>query len=116
MNGVLKNVRVFSRLSLSSVNVAKTNFILYTRVGKPNDINGKILLDIKHAVQVQEIRYLGFYIDFNLSWKRHSDVVAAKIVRGLRAIQRSNFYLSPRVLLLLYHALIHPYISYGCML
>ena len=80
-------------MSLLSVNVAKTNFILYTRVGKPNDINGKILFDNKHVVQVQEIGYLGFYIDCNLSWKRQSDIVATKVARGLGAIQRfKNFY------------------------
>ena len=71
-----------------SVNVAKTNFILYTRVGKPNDINGKILFDNKHVVQVQEIRYLGFCIDCNLSWKRHSVIVATKVAHGLGAIRR----------------------------
>jgi len=88
VNGVLQNFHVFTRLSLLSVNVAKTNFILYSRVGKPNDINGRILFDNKHIVQVQEIRYLGFYIDCNVPWKCHSEVVTTKIAHGLGAIQR----------------------------
>ena len=104
-------------LDLLSVNVAKTNFILYSRVGKPNDINGRILFDNKHIVQViGNPLFRFFHIDCNLSWKRHSDVVATKIARGLGAIQRFKIFLPPRVLLLLYHALIHPYISYDCML
>ena len=114
VNGVLRNFHVFTRLSLLSVNVAKTNVILHARVGKPNDINRKILFDNKHVVQ--DIRYLGFYLDCNLSWKRRSDINATKVARGLGAIQRFKKFLPPRVLLLLYHALIHPYTSYGCIL
>ena len=116
VNGVLRNFHVFTRLSLLSVNVAKTNFVLYTRVGKPIDIKGKNLFDNKHVVQVWEICYLGFYIDFNLSWKHHSDIVATMVARDLGAIQRFRIFSTPRVSLLLYHALIHPCISYGCML
>lgn len=116
VNCVLRYFHVFTSLSLLSVNVTKTNFIVYSRVGKPSDIDGRILFNNKPVVQVQEIRYLGFYIDCNFSWKRHSDVVATKVARGLGAIRRFKNFLPQRVLLLLYHALIHPYASYGCML
>ena len=97
VNIVLRSFYVFTSLSSLPVNVAKANFMLYSRVGKPQDIDSSIMFENKPVLQVQEIRYLGFYIDFNLSWKRHRDVVAAKVARGLSANGRFKNFLPPRV-------------------
>ena len=84
--------------------------------GEPQDINGKILFAKEPVKQVHETRYLGFYLDYNLSWKRHSDVVATKVAQGVGAIRHFKKFLSSQILLLLYNALVHPNISYGCVL
>ena len=44
VNHVLKSFHIFTSLSLLSVNIAKTSFILYSRVGEAQYINGKICL------------------------------------------------------------------------
>jgi hypothetical protein len=92
VNCVLRNFHVFTSLSLLSVNVTKTNFIVYSRVGKPSYIDGRTLFNNKPLVQFQEIRYLGFYIDCNFSWKRHSNFVATEVARGLGVIRRLKIF------------------------
>ena len=62
------------------------------------------------------MRYLGFQLDCNLSWKNHSDIVATKVARGLGILRRLKHVLPLSVLLLLFHTIVAPYISYGCVL
>ena len=52
---VLRSFYVFTSLSLLLVNVANNNFILYSRAGKSNDIDGRIMFKNKPVVQHQEI-------------------------------------------------------------
>ena len=51
-----------------------------------------------------------------MSLKLHCDAVAAKVARGLGLIRRLRNELPPRILMILYHSLINPYLSYGCLL
>ena len=62
------------------------------------------------------MRYLGFQLDCNLSWKNHSDLVADKVARGLGILRRLKNVLPLPVILLLYHTIVAAYISYGCVL
>jgi hypothetical protein len=41
-----------------------------SRIGKPKDLGGRILFSGKYLEQVNLMRYLGFYLDCNISWKR----------------------------------------------
>ena len=65
---------------------------------------------------VHEVRYLGFQLDCNLSWKNHSDLVAAKVARGSGILRQLKHVLPLSVLSLLYRTTVAPYISYGCVL
>ena len=116
VNMVLNDLSVFTSLSMLAVNVKKTSFMVFSRIGKPIDLGGRILFSGNSLEQVNLMRYLGFYLDCNMSWKRHSDLVASKVARGLGIIRRLKHFVPGRVMLLLYHAIISPYISYGCML
>lgn len=116
VNMVLNYLNVFTTLSMLAVNVKKTNFMVFSRIGKPIDLGGRILFSGNSLEQVDLVRYLGFYLDCNMSWKHHSDLVASKVARGLGIIRRLKHFVPGRVMLLLYHAIISPYISYGCVL
>ena len=60
--------------------------------------------------------FLAFQLDQNLSWKAHSDQVAAKVSRGLGLIRRLRSQLTRSALLTLNHSIVMPYISYGCVI
>ena len=48
--------------------------------------------------------------------KAHSDQVTAKVSKGLGLIRRLRRNQLPRSFLTLYHSIVKPYISYGCVI
>ena len=79
------------------------------------NVSSKVLLGEKHILQVKSLRYLGFHIDSNLSWKHHSEIIPAKIARGVGILRRLKHILPERTLRTIYFVIIYPYISYGCL-
>jgi len=116
INQALSHLLIFTKISRLSVNVLKTHFILFSRKGSPVDLNGKIFLCNRPLKQVAVVRYLGFQLDQNLNWKAHGDQVAARVSRGLGLIRRLRNQLPHSALLTLYHSIVMPYISYGCVI
>jgi hypothetical protein len=57
-------------------------------------------------------KFLGVYIDAKLSWKKHIDYIALKISKGLGAMSRAKNILPQKILLMLYHSMIYPYLTY----
>ena len=90
------------------MNVNKTNFRIYRRRGKPPCVDKNIFFNGRALSQVHEVRYLGFQLDWNLSWKNHSDVVADKFARGLAILRQRKHVLPLSVLLLLCHNIVAP--------
>ena len=80
------------------MNVKKTFLQTSCKVGDSVDVSSKVLLGEKPILQVKSLRYLGFHIDSNLSWKHHSDTISAKvarevgIIRGLKHILRNVLF------------------------
>jgi hypothetical protein len=58
------------------------------------------------------VKFLGIFINENISWKHHIDHVCNKISKSIGINSRSRFVLSTRTKLSLYYTLIYPYISY----
>ena len=61
------------------------------------------------------IRYLGVYIDKNLTWENHILHISKIISRNVGIISRSRYFLSHRHRFLLYNSLVLPYLNYCCM-
>ena len=66
--------------------------------------------------QTFSVKYLSFYLDCNLSWNLHCDSVAAKVERGLGLIRTLRNEIPSRILIILCHSLIIPFLSYVCLL
>ncbi len=58
-------------------------------------------------------KFLGMYLDENLTWKRHITEVSKKVSRALFSIKQVKHVLPLASLRTLYFALIHPHLSYG---
>lgn len=115
-NKALAELISFTNSSYLVVNISKTNFVTFCRNGVSCVLDNKIVFNGEFLKHVNSVKYLGFSLDFNLSWKSHCDLVAVKISRGLGVIRRLKNQLPSNVLLLLYHSIVSPYLSYGCML
>ena len=93
-----------------SLNVSKTNFMVFSSKKIDNEIN--IFLENNVISRVQSTRFLGLVIDEKLSWKDHIESIKTKIAKNIAIINRLRYKLNPYVLKILYCSLILPYISY----
>jgi len=99
-----------------SLNVGKTNYVLFTHneTQIPENLNIQIrntVIERKHTV-----KFLGIHIDAKLNWHEHIKFVKNKISSAMYAMRKVKHIISTRHLLTLYYSLIYPYLDYGITL
>ena len=105
------------------LNAAKTKYII---ISPPNTkfvtsnysikISGKEIDRIGNNMLEKSFKFLGIFIDENLSWKHHIAHVNSKLSQSLFGLRQVKNILPRGCLVNLYHALIQPYLSYGLIL
>ena len=96
-----------------SLNIDKTNFIIFH---PPQKVKGHIIkLKISNREIVQEkfIKYLGLLIDSHLSWKYHISHISRKIKRCIGILSKKRHSVTDLVLVQLYYSLIYPFLNYS---
>ena len=68
--------------------------------------------DNNQIQRCESIKFLGIFLDENLTWKEHIKYTENKIAKNIGIIVRSKPYLNKKCLLSLYYSYIHSYISY----
>ena len=94
-----------------SLNIDKTNFIIFHPPQKA--IKHRVMLSINNKVIKQEkhIKYLGLFIDSHLCWKYHILHITKKIKRCIGIISKIRCFVSQQVLIQLYYSLIYPFLT-----
>ena len=59
------------------------------------------------------MKYLGVFIDSNLSWKIHVDHSPNKISKSIGILSKMRYYTNIDILVRLYYALIYPFLIYA---
>ena len=72
-------------------------------------------IKIGNFEQKSYIKYLGIYIDQNLSWHQQISHVYNKIVKNTGIISKLRYCIDLNMLKQVYYSLIFPYINYGLM-
>ncbi len=105
-----------------SLNANKTKFIIlksphqkYESENLSISIDGTKLCQIGNNFDEKSTKFLGVHIDEHLTWKHHLNYINSKISRALFMMNQSKNVLSQDSLKTLYHAMIHPYLSYGIL-
>ena len=111
INKELSKINVWFNVNKLSLNISKTNFILFKNKNVVNDdldinINGKAVN------RVFETKFLGAIIDHKLIWKQHIAHVKNKLKKCLGIIYKACYFLNRNALRLLYCTLYLPYLSY----
>jgi hypothetical protein len=100
-----------------SLNISKTNFIIFCSKGNKYDLNNlTVSFNGKAIAQVQNTKFLGVYIDETLKWDVHIRQVVSKISRNCGIIAKLKYKLPKRLLQTLYNSLILPYLNYCPMI
>ena len=102
VNYDLKNLSNWLKANKISLNVGKTELVLFTSSKKQLDCDLKIKLNGKRLYETDSAKYLGIQIHKRLTWKQHINHAALKLNKAnamlskLRHVcQSTMLYLSP---------------------
>ena len=113
-NEELLNVTEWLNCNQLSLNINKTNYIIFDSNPKKSPKPTTSLLLNKQAVErVNCTKFLGLTIHENLSWKYHMQALLPKLRRNVGAITKIKPLLTTCSLHCLYHSLIESYIRYS---
>ena len=110
--GIAKTSDWFQTNKLS-LNVTKSNFIIFTGINKNYDLSAaKLSIGTNDLVQVPYTKFLGVLIDEHLSWEEHINLVNNKVRKSIGIIKKISGLISQNALRILYYSLIYPHLSY----
>ena len=96
-----------------SLNVKKTNFVLFRSYQKKIEFPLKLELNHQYLQQSSCVKYLGVMIDEHLNWKKHIVHVSSKIKQSIGILSKLRHYMPVKTLVNLYYALVYPYLTYS---
>ena len=112
MNQELKQVSLWLTANKLSLNVNKTQFMIFKTKKKKLSHKPKIFIHEQTINKVNYTKFLGLYIDEELSWKYHINHVGMKVAKMTAIMAKARHYLPLKALLTLYNAMIYPYLTY----
>ena len=116
MNKELENVSIWFKANKLSLNVKKTKFSLFHQSRKKKlipEFLPKLCIDNCEIQRELVTKFLGVYIDENLTWKHHINNVKTKVSKSIGILYRSRDMLNKPLLKQLYHSFVHSYLNYG---
>ena len=113
VNQELKNVHDWLCANKLSLNIDKTNFVVFHPFQKKLTKTIFIGVNQKFIKQKDHIKYLGVVIDSHLNFKEHIHQLSKKISRGIGILANLRHYVSVTILKQLYSSLIYPFLIYG---
>ena len=116
INYDLKGITHWLNANRISLNVNKTEFIIFRKSNKLANFEYKIKLNGKRLYPSTTIKYLGVLIDEHLSWKPHTDELVKKLNRSNNMLSKIRHYVNSSTIRSLYFALFSSHISYCCQI
>ena len=107
-NSELNKLSTWFKANKLSLNLRKTNFMLFKPRQKSYHFPMQICINEQRIEQVKETVFLGVVLDEHLSWKPHISQVARKISKSIGVINRARFFL-PKPCLKTHYCLVYPY-------
>ena len=116
VNDELESLCNWFKANRLSINVKKTNFIIFSSPTKIINIPINIKIDGSQITPVASVKFLGVYIDQYLNWNDHIQYISSKIAKTIGIINKIKYLLNSDTRRLLYNSLILPYLTYCNML
>ena len=112
VNTELDKLNTWFIINKLSLNVSKTNYIIFGNRKVHSDLDIKIHND--KITRVSETKFIGVWIDEKLNWKKHVECVKRNLSRVVGIIYSARHILGNETLLTLYYSLFLPILSYCC--
>ena len=98
-----------------SLNVKKTEMVIFKSKQKKFEGDLKIKLCGKRLYPTESVKYLGVKIDTNLSWQYHVNDLSIKLNRANALLFKIRKYVSLKILRSICFAIFDSYLSYCCL-
>ena len=113
INKELKELRTWLIVNRLSLNINKTNFVIFHPYNKP--LKQKITIKLhKNAISEKDsVKYLGIMIDSTLSWQTHIDKISKKMSRAIGLLYKIRPFINIKIMKTLYYSLVYPHLLYA---
>ena len=113
INKELKKLRVWLIVNRLSLNIEKTNFVIFHPYNKP--MKQKITLKIHKTALTEKshVKYLGIEIDSTLTWKTHIENLSTKISKAIGLLYKIRYFVNIKIMRMLYYSLIYSHLTYA---
>ena len=98
-----------------SLNVSKSNMIIFRPPGLKLDTEMNIMIQGERITEKEYTKYLGILIDNKLGWKQQIAHVKTKLQRGIGILNKLGIYAPKEVLKTAFYSFIMPYIDSGLL-
>jgi hypothetical protein len=113
-NREIEKLSKWFSLNKLSLNISKTNYIIFHAQNKINPNNrSPVIINNTVINEVPSTKFLGIYIDSKLSWKTHINNKANQILRVVSLPARLKHLLPSPILRTIYNSLILPHLIYS---
>ena len=93
-----------------SLNISKTNYMAFNMNKSNYDFN--ITINNQPITVAENVKFLGVYIDPNLTWHCHISHLCSQVAKGVGIIGRLKYILPKNVLRTIYLTLVYPHLTY----
>lgn len=117
VNSDLHALDIWFKTNKLSLNIGKTNYMLFTNNKRSltNISPNKLKIGNEELEQKNHVKFLGITIDENLNWKEHILTTKNKISRTFYSLKMVKHILPQKTLKTLYQSLVQPHLDYGIM-
>ena len=113
VNRELRKVRKWLEANRLSLNISKTNYVIFHSKVRKIDEFIRIKIGSKTIKRENYVKYLGILVDSALTWKPRITQLSKKLSRSVGIFFKIRHYVTPETLKLLYYSLFHSFISFG---
>ena len=113
LNTELTRVRDWTLANRLTLNVSKTNAIIFSNRSVPDNLHFSLHPDNNSIDIVNDVKFLGVHIDRKLNFSNHIKYITGKIARNTGIFYRIRSSLPLKARINFYYSFIYPYLSYG---
>ena len=113
VNTELKYAKRWLGASKLSLNINKTNYMIFHSPAAALPVDAAIKIGNKLISRVKYIKFLGLLLDENLSWKYHLSQLPKKLSRPCGILLETRNYLPTEILRCIYNSLFMSFLRYG---
>ena len=113
MNKELRKLHKWCVVNRLSLNIDKTNFIVFHPYNKPFEAYYNFKISQESYIGKTYIKYLGLMIDSTLSWHTHIKHNSNKMSRGIGLLYKIRPIVNIKIMKTLYYSFIYPHLLYA---